>query len=92
MPTEDGTHRWTVQTKLRVEWTREKGQDGYYHLGALTLLDRTILEREGSTVFEHRTFNSSLQLETFFIVHDLNRDGLSDILVPLHNLVMWNPW
>ena len=87
---EDMTHRWTVQSKLRIEWTGETDKEGLYVPGALTVFDTTILERAGPTVFEQRVLQPEIHALSFPIVHDLNRDGLSDILLPAQNLVMWN--
>ncbi len=86
----DRMHRWTVQSKLRVEWTDKKDEDGLYIPGDLTLFDTTLLEREGQPAFKHGAFDSVLRAGTFLLVHDLNRDGFSDILVPEHNLLMPN--
>jgi len=87
---QDGNHRWSVQSKLRVEWTDERDKDGHYIAGDLTLFDTTILEREGPPVFEHRVFESMIRPGSYPIVVDLNRDGFSDILLPATNIAMWN--
>ena len=87
---EDTAHRWTVNSKLRIEWTGEIDKEGLYVPGALTLFDTSILEREGPTVFEHSAFESMIRPGSCLVVYDLNRDGFSDILLPGNNIVMWN--
>jgi len=86
----DSTHRWAVQSKLRVEWTGETDADGLYVPGALTVYDTTILEREGPPVFERRILKPAISTLSHIVVFDLNRDGLSEILLPSDNLVLWN--
>ncbi len=87
---EDQSHRWVVTTKLRVEWTAEVDEEGLYVPGALALSNTTILDRAGSPVFEHSVLQSAIMGQTAPMVHDLNRDGHSDILLPQGNVVMWN--
>lgn len=82
--------RWTVQTKLQVEWSKEKDEDGLHLPGKLQLFDTTILEREGPPVFEHRVLDPDIRMSSHPVVHDLNRDGLSDILLPVDNSILWN--
>lgn len=87
---EEQNRRWTVQTKLRVQWTQETDEDGLYLPGDLKLYDTRILEREGATVFERRTIKTDVTLLTHPILQDLNRDGKSDILLPVDNKILWN--
>jgi hypothetical protein len=87
---EDATHRWTVQTKLRIEWTDEQDEDGHYIPGDLTLFDTTILERAGSPVFERQVLRPTIHPLNHPLVHDLNQDGFSDILLPRSNIVLRN--
>ncbi len=87
---EDMTHRWNIKTKLRIEWTGETDDEGLYVPGALTVFDTRILEREGPEAFEHRIIQPEIRVGTYPVVYDLNRDGFSDILLPVNNIVMWN--
>ncbi|MCH7910062.1 MAG: VCBS repeat-containing protein, partial [Candidatus Hydrogenedentes bacterium] len=82
--------RWTVNTKLRIEWTEETDGDGHYLPGELTVFDTKILERQGATVFKHRVLQAKIKEESCPVVYDLNRDGHSDILLPSNDIVMWN--
>lgn len=87
---ENKTHRWTVNSKLRIEWTGEVDAEGLYVPGDLIVFDTTILEREGSDAFEHRTLEPIIRPISHPVVYDQNRDGFSDILLPGHNIVLRN--
>jgi len=86
----DAARRWSIQTKLRVEWTGETDAEGLYIPGGLTLFDTTILEREGPEAFEHRILETEIRPFAHPIVYDLDRDGASDIVLPSHNMVLRN--
>ena len=86
----DTAHRWTVNSKLRIEWTGEVDGEGLYVPGDLTVFDTKILEREGPRVFEHRVLKPKIRPISHPVVYDQDRDGFSDILLPGHNMVLRN--
>lgn len=85
----EGKHRYSIRSSLHVVWSDEQDSDGHYIPGDLTLSDTSMLERNGPQVFEHKVLKPDLH-QTNLLVHDLDRDGLSDILLPLNNLLMRN--
>ena len=82
--------RWTLQTKLRIAWTTDTDEDGDFLPGAVTVFDTRILEREGPPAFEQRILQPRLLPLSYLMAYDLNLDGLSDIVLPADNIVMWN--
>lgn len=87
---EDDSKRWQIKSKLRIEWTDNKDEDGRYIPGDMTLFDTTILEREGSVVFEHSILEKEFTVSSHPIAYDLNQDGFSEILLPSNNIILWN--
>ena len=84
------SHRWSFKSKLRVDWTDEIDEEGHFIPGDLTLFDTHVLDREGPAVFERHILEPNNLGITIPIVYDMNRDGFSDILLPLNNVLMLN--
>jgi hypothetical protein len=82
--------RFEVKTQLRVEWTGKTDTDGLYVPGVLTASDTRVLAREGPAAFEHRVIQSGFHRTSHPVAYDLNRDGLSEILLPASNILLWN--
>ncbi|MCH8888539.1 MAG: VCBS repeat-containing protein, partial [SAR324 cluster bacterium] len=84
------SHRWSFKSKLRVDWTDEIDEEGHFIPGDLTLFDTHVLDRVGPAVFERHILEPNNLGITIPIVYDMNRDGFSDILLPLNNVLMLN--
>lgn len=87
--------RFIVGGEFSVDWTTNKDARGLHIPGTVDATGITISEREGPPAFEEVTGEGKpipriAMGNDNIILYDLNRDGLSEIILPEQNLVYWN--
>lgn len=86
----EGAHRWSIKSNLRIQWTDRTDADGYHIPGDLTLFQTEVLKRKGPLAFEERVLEPANLKVAIPIVHDVNGDGYSDIILPTNNILLLN--
>ena len=87
--------RFLVNGDLHIEWHANAGATGKYVPRIIDATGITISERQGPPVFKEVPLPPPLNSPNNLyakpvLVYDLNRDGLSDIILPWQNTVYWN--
>jgi hypothetical protein len=90
--------RHIVRGKISVAWTNERDSKGHPIPGQVEVLNATIWDRKGAlpfTAWHH--LDPWRGVPTYqrqplvpLLVYDLNRDGLSEVILAGSNLVYWN--
>lgn len=89
------TERFIVNGKLKVLWDPAHETETLPVPLSLDLTDLTVYTRQGPAVFKEITGAEGpagivpMGNDTI-LTYDLNRDGLPEILIPEHNLALWN--
>ena len=91
--------RWAVKGQMDIEWTPAKDAAGLYQPVSVTVAKLKLMERAGSPPFREAALldpqadridgppkASAIPL----LLHDLDGNGLADIILPGANLVYWN--
>ena len=87
----DDSARYIIEANLMITWSNGRDARGYFAPEQIEATDIRILERVGGPVFLERLTHTAEPYEIGnLIVYDLNRDGLSEIIIPQGNLVFWN--
>jgi len=91
--------RWNVRGQLEVEWSSNKDSTGLYRPVSVTVVKLRLMERLGLVPFREvalldpqvdRIDGPQKSTAMPLLVHDLDGNGLADILLPGSNLVYWN--
>ena len=91
--------RWIVKGLLDVEWSPGKDSLGLYQPTAITVPTLRLLERDGPVPFREvqlidqkadRIDGPPVASALPLLMHDLDGNGLADLLMPSVNLVYWN--
>ncbi len=87
--------RYLVSGDLEIEWNANVTEDGKYVPKIIDAISLTISERPGPPVFKEVLLSSPvISANNLYVkpvlVYDLNRDGLSEIILPWQNTVYWN--
>ena len=93
-----GEQRHLVRGKIAVTWTAERDEKGHPLANRVEVLNATVWSREGALPFTkwhhldpgRGTPSDQRQRLEPLLVYDLNRDGLSDVILTGSNLVYWN--
>ena len=87
----DDSARYIIEANLTVTWSEGRDARGHFYPEEIEATAVRILERAGGPVFVERLTHTAEPFEIGnLIVYDLNRDGLSEIIIPQGNLVFWN--
>ena len=92
---DDGADRIEINGHLAVEWSREKDEHGNFRPRQIDASRITMLRRKSAPAFERAFSTERLPITgpgnwEDVLVHDLNQDGLSDIISLPNNRVYWN--
>lgn len=83
--------RYLISGTLKVDWEPNQNDQGIYLPRTIDATDLTISSRAGKPFFKELY---SLEIPAGkggpLLVHDLNGDGLSEILLPAMNTIFWN--
>jgi len=89
--------RHIVRGKISVTWTNERDAKGHPIPGQVKVLNATVWSRKGALPYAawhhfdpRQGTPSSQQPLVPLLVYDLNRDGLSEVILAGSNLVYWN--
>ena len=87
--------RYIIEGDLEVAWTSRKGARGHFIPGVVEASGLRILQRREPTVFRHATtlkpsVGGELNQVEPVLLHDLNGDGLSEVILPSQNALHWN--
>ena len=91
--------RHIIRGQLAIDWTTEKDRHGHFIPGAIAVRNLRILSRKGIPPFseesvvepaKERAFGPPAPTDQQVITHDLDGDGLSEILLPGSNLIYRN--
>ena len=91
--------RWNVKGQLDIEWSPDKDSTGLYQPVAITVVKLQLMERTGIVPFREAVLidpqadriDGPLKSTAMpLLVHDLDGNGLADILLPGANLIYWN--
>ncbi len=91
--------RWNVKGQLDVEWSPSKDLEGLFQPVAVTMVKLQLMERAGAVPFREvalldpevdRIDGPKKSTAMPLLVHDLDGNGLADILLPGANLIYWN--
>jgi hypothetical protein len=86
----DTKRRWIVKGALNIDWSDKKDERGLHVARSLNATDLHIMEREGPFAFADARPIETMNNLALVLAYDLNRDGLSDIALPIQNIVFWN--
>ena len=85
------THRAILTANLNIAWSDETDEAGRFLPKTIEVADLKILEREAeANTFEKRLTYEGSEPVSFPMLYDLDRDGVSEILVPSNNLILRN--
>ncbi|MBK1875450.1 CRTAC1 family protein [Pelagicoccus mobilis] len=83
--------RLIADGRIKVVWLKEKNKDGIYVPDTIEVTELEILQRQGLPLFKRLgAFDIAPQKRGPILVHDLNGDGRSEIILPAANQVAWN--
>ena len=91
--------RWDVKGQLDVEWSAGKDSKGLFQPVAVTVVKLQLMERAGTVPFREvalldpetdRIDGPKKPTAMPLLLHDLDGNGLADLLLPGANLVYWN--
>jgi hypothetical protein len=88
----EGQARYLIRGTLNVEWSSATDGAGNYVPALIAIDDLEILQSVGPPVFRQR-FSIRVDDQSPMddvLVHDLNGDGLSDVVYPSSNLALFN--
>ena len=91
----DGTDRIDISGLIDVEWSKERDEHGNFRPKLVDASRITMLRRKSAPTFERAFSTERLSITgpvnwEDILVHDLNQDGLSDIVSLPTNRVYWN--
>lgn len=82
---------YNITGKLRVNWKPLASESDQPQAKSIEATDVTILRREASPIFEEATvLDVRLANRAPLIAHDLDGDGLSELLAPAENILFQN--
>jgi hypothetical protein len=91
--------RYVIKGALQIDWSKEKDKNGNFIPDKIDARDITVISRKGLPAFveskvwsvdDLRVSLSHLSTPEPLILYDLDRDGLSEIILPGWNLIFWN--
>ena len=90
-------HRVIIRAKLRIEWSDRRDSDGVPVAAVIDATDVEMIEQVGRPMFESILKIDPTQVPpkripriSPLLLHDLDGDGLSEIVLAGCNLVYWN--
>ncbi|HYG74220.1 MAG TPA: CRTAC1 family protein [Planctomycetota bacterium] len=91
--------RHIIKGALQIDWSKEKDKNGNFIPDKIDATDITVISRKGLTPFidgkvwtaaDLRVGLRHMSTPEPLILYDLDRDGLSEIILPGWNLIFWN--
>jgi len=84
--------RLTVTGPIQIVWSDRLNTDGRHLPGTIDATGLTLLSRSGTPMFEHQVLGKVPfgVGHDDLLAHDLNADGLIDLVYPNSNEVFWN--
>ena len=81
----------SLKGQLRVTWSDTLSEEGKPSADSIAVLNARMTQRQGKPAFAEvglplRQIRTAMPV----LAHDLDNDGLSEIIVPPHNLILWN--
>jgi hypothetical protein len=90
-------HRFIIRAKLKVQWSGRRDSEGVPIAAVIDATQVEVIEREGRPMFEEiltvdptRVPPARIPRISPLLLHDLDGDGLSEIVLAGCNLVYWN--
>jgi hypothetical protein len=85
------THRAILKANLNIEWSEETDKAGRFLIRTIEVADLDILERDAAAdTFENVLTYEGAQPVNFPMLYDLDRDGVSEVLLPSNNVILRN--
>lgn len=83
--------RYLVNGILHVEWMPNRNELGYYPPHTLSIRNFEIMQRSGAPLFQNvGDLQIPPQQRGPILAYDLNKDGLTDFVLPSSNQIAWN--
>lgn len=86
----NSSRRWVVKGELAIAWSDLKDANGLHIPRSVDVTAMRVFERQVSSAFKDLVAIETTQQIGMILAYDLNRDGLSDIALPIQNKVLWN--
>jgi len=87
-----GDRRIALKGKLGVEWKPEEGTNSTPVIARVSVNDLSMVARTGKPAFQEYQLPlwAKLRVALPVLAHDMTGDGLTDIVMPAHNVIVTN--